>query len=82
MKVLRRDSVVPSMNADKVQLANLHQQYHQMGGLLDGPAAANSPRLLAIVNNEALETGIEDSGKVSGNSFTFVSPFKATNPKL
>ena len=50
--------------------------------LLDGPAAANTPFLLAIVNREALEIGMEDSGKVSGNSLTLTSPFRARNPKF
>lgn len=49
---------------------------------LDGPAAANTPRLLAMVNSEALEIGMDESGKESGNNFTFVSPLRATNPKF
>jgi hypothetical protein len=45
-------------------------------------AAANNPRLLAIANSDALGEGSELESKPLGNSWTFVSPFNAKNPKF
>lgn len=49
---------------------------------LDGPAAANNPRLLAIAKRDALGSGHVFSVKPSGNSLTLVSPFNDRKPKF